>query len=341
MDESERPKARIVLPEGRTAILLAAFNGAAYLEEQLESLEHQSRRDFTCFIHDDNSTDETPQIAADWCAAHPEHFVYLGSERIGGAKRHFLYLLQQVEADEVMLCDQDDVWFPQKLEKTLHAMRKAESSAKKGAVCVFSDATVTDEQLKVRNESFWDYSGIRPERLELEDLLYQNPAPGCTMMINRPLRNFFMRGMELHPEIPEQIRMHDWYLMLLAAACGRLVRIPEPLMYYRQHGANTVGAGARRSLPQQILRLFQWKAWIQEKRDYFAVRKGNALALESALTCLIAGDDASGSDLGVNSSQICRSLQTVRRFLHRQEAPLVIRLGRLYRWKLYGCRRQS
>ena len=308
----------------RIAILLAAYNGARYLETQLESLRTQTVQEFVCYIHDDGSDDGTQQIAASYCSRYPEHFIYLGSSRTGGSKYNFMYLLREVEADYIMFCDQDDVWLPEKVEKTYLAMRQAQEQtgcADAVPVCVFSDLMVVDAQLKVVNPSFYAYSSKNPERTSLRQLLYNNVAPGCTMMINAPLRRLMLAA-----DVADKIHMHDWLAMLLASAAGKIVFINESLIWYRQHGDNAIGATRRRSLPQKLRKLFRLKSWTLEKRHYFENLRGNAQAV---LLCLEAGNDVLLQDFeAVVMAE--ESKNEIRHFISRFEGPFLVRLLRLY-----------
>lgn len=107
-----------------TAILLATYQGAAYLDAFLASLAAQTDQDFTCYIHDDGSSDETPAIIRGWCEKDPAHFIQLEGPTQGSAKANFLWMLSQVEADVYLFADQDDVWLPEKAEIEVARVRE-------------------------------------------------------------------------------------------------------------------------------------------------------------------------------------------------------------------------
>jgi rhamnosyltransferase len=98
------------------AILLATYNGGQYLMEQLDSLLQQTCQEWTLYIHDDGSTDNTYDILREYSQKHSNIYV-LEYESQRGAMGNFLSLLQRVEADYYMFCDQDDVWLKQKVIK--------------------------------------------------------------------------------------------------------------------------------------------------------------------------------------------------------------------------------
>ena len=219
-------------------ILLATYDGAAYLPEQLDSLFGQTCQDFRLLVRDDGSTDGTLDILARTSAQHEGRIVIVPNEgRRLKASGSFAALLERSEARYVMFCDQDDVWLPDKVASTLAAMNDLE--LRHGAetpLLVNTDLKVVDERLAVLAESFWDFSRIHPERItRLPRALMQNFATGCTVMINRPLASLAL-------PIPPEAMMHDWWLALVATRFGQAMSLHKPTVLYRQHGRNDIGA---------------------------------------------------------------------------------------------------
>lgn len=106
----------------KAEILLAAFNGETYVAEQLDSLLAQSWPDFHITVSDDASTDRTPEILATYAARYPEKITVLQHGlHFGNARDHFFYLIKQCQEEHMLLCDQDDVWNPDKTEITMRA----------------------------------------------------------------------------------------------------------------------------------------------------------------------------------------------------------------------------
>lgn len=224
--------------DNTVVILLAAYNGAAYLPEMIDSLLAQDTDDFRLVLSDDHSQDGTPALLADYAARFPEKIVYHDSGlRFGSAQKHFMYLLSRFgdSAPYFMFCDQDDVWHSDKVRKTLALMKKTETEKKLPAL-VHTDLRVVDQDLREMAPSFLHYSRLDGGCTALRRLLVQNVVTGCTVMVNRELAR--LAG----GEIPEACLMHDWWLALLASACGRVGFLDEATMDYRQHGTNTVGA---------------------------------------------------------------------------------------------------
>ncbi len=134
-----------------------------------------------------------------------------------------------------MFCDQDGVCLPEKIEKTYNKMRKIEALNPDKPVLVHSNLKVADGNLNIISESFFEFQAISPERCALNNLLVQNNVTGCTVMMNEGL-------LSLAKKSPKICAMHDWWVALLATVFGVSDYITEPLMLYRQHGANQVGA---------------------------------------------------------------------------------------------------
>ena len=100
------------------SILLASYNGAPYIAAQIDSILQQTFRDFMLYIRDDCSNDGTWEIVQAYAAKEPDRIVALqNEENSGSAKHNFFKMMQEHQDNYVMLCDQDDVWHPDKIEK--------------------------------------------------------------------------------------------------------------------------------------------------------------------------------------------------------------------------------
>lgn len=219
-------------------ILLATYNGEKYVKEMLDSLERQTRDDFVCYIHDDGSTDGTLDIVREWIKG-KKKYKLLNFDSAGGAKNNFFAMLREVDASYYMFADQDDVWVENKVETLIDRMETVEKDRQHTSVVVYSDMYVVDDELNVISDSFIKFIGRNIYRNKLSQLLIDNPAAGCTMIINRALRD---RALEYNDA--EEIPMHDQWIMCVAAATGIVEPIDEPLIYYRQHASNVMGAEA-------------------------------------------------------------------------------------------------
>ncbi|MGI6071385.1 MAG: glycosyltransferase family 2 protein [Lachnospiraceae bacterium] len=222
-------------------ILLAAYDGGRHIEEQIESVLAQSCEDWQLILSDDG--DLTGDILQEYAKKYSGRIIhYKSGRRFGSAPRHFMHLLKNFhDADYIMFCDQDDVWHPDKIKKTLVVMKEIEGSKKKPAM-VHTDLRVVDEELNELDASFWHYSNISGDSLSLNRLLVQNVVTGCTMMINKALAKLVCRNIPA-----DDILMHDGWIALVASLFGRIGVVNEALIDYRQHTGNVVGAKNVRS----------------------------------------------------------------------------------------------
>ena len=232
------PAAR--LPSARrVALVMATYNGARFIEAQIRSIQEQSYAHWVLYIRDDGSRDETVQKILH-LAAHDQR-IQLVQDGLGnqGAVGNFSMLLEfaaQREADYVFLADQDDVWHPEKIAIMLATMQDLEQSyLATTPLLVHCDLAIVDKSLQPVASSFAIYSGLYPATAHFGVLLSQNQITGCASLINRAL-------LKLACPLPKSLPMHDWWLALLAAAAGKIAYIPQPLVQYRQHTGNVVGA---------------------------------------------------------------------------------------------------
>jgi glycosyltransferase involved in cell wall biosynthesis len=220
-------------------VLLATYNGARFLREQIESILSQTYENVHLLARDDGSSDETPAILQEYARRFPQQFHLLRPDSTNqGVVVNFVCLMKAATANYICFADQDDVWSPDKIEKNYQAMAKLEERADPGTpLLVFSDLSVVDENLNLLFPSFWSCMGIDPARVHsINRILGRGVVTGCTMMINRAL-------LELSTLIPEDVCLHDRWIALVASALGHANFIAEPLVRYRQHGRNAVGLG--------------------------------------------------------------------------------------------------
>ena len=173
----------------RLAVLLATCNGESYIGMQLDSLFHQTCQDFTLYIHDDGSTDGTLAVIETYRQQYPERLCVLEYEPQGNARDNFLSLLQRVQAEYYMFCDQDDCWLAEKVQISLESIQDLQGEQSHIPCLVFSDLTVTDSQLHALHFSYLEYKHKNPKDLSLKALLRENVAPGCTILCNQALAN--------------------------------------------------------------------------------------------------------------------------------------------------------
>lgn len=223
----------------KVVIVLATYNGAAHLAEQIRSIQAQDWRDWKVLARDDGSSDATRDILSR-AAAEDSRITVLESGTRLGVIGNFGELLGHAEragAEYVFTSDQDDVWLPSKVSRSLELMGRLEAvHGRETPLLVHSDLAVVDERLRPVYSSFLRRQGLRHEGVSpLNVLLVQNFVTGCASLMNRALLGFAV-------PIPAACIMHDWWVAQCAAATGAIGFIPEPTILYRQHGANQIGA---------------------------------------------------------------------------------------------------
>lgn len=230
--------------------MLATFNGAAYLVEQLRSIQVQSHEDFTVLIRDDGSTDGSVGIIERF-VTQDRRFLLIddGAGHFEGrsASSNFAALMStaiKYPASGYFFCDQDDIWHQDKLVKIFEI------------ICATSNSLplVVTSQYEVKYETEARSRGASkkqsvPKKIpysSVADACSRNIYPGCTLAFNRPM-------LEVAVPVPEQVIIHDWWIVLLASIFGRLVEIEQPLVTYRIHSKNTIGVASNYVMVSQAL----------------------------------------------------------------------------------------
>ena len=231
-------------------ILLATYNGERFLPEQIESITSQSFEDYNILASDDNSSDCTFEILRSYESVFGEKIKVVQSNT-HSAKENFYNLLDMADAEYIALCDQDDFWESDKLEKSLKAIQRLEKKyGKETPILVHSDLEIVDGNLNSQNKKMSELTGIneaikyaKKESKYLYTLsteksfsryLVENNITGNTVIINKALLDIYKR--------PEVSFMHDWWLGLIAFTFGKVGFLNECLVKYRQHEKNELGA---------------------------------------------------------------------------------------------------
>ena len=201
------------------------------MAEQIRSIQEQSYTDWTLFIRDDGSSDNTKEILKDF--EHQDSRIHLidsdKSDNLGVIKS-FHKLVNHDRADYYFFSDQDDVWLLNKLELSL---KEAQNYLADLPLMVYMDLKVVNQDLEIMTESMVK-SQSHHANTELVQELTENTVTGGVAMINHALAEMWQET--------DDILMHDWYLALLASAFGNLVFIDQPGELYRQHSDNVLGA---------------------------------------------------------------------------------------------------
>jgi glycosyltransferase involved in cell wall biosynthesis len=234
------------------AILLATKNGARFLPEQLASFVQQTHKDWSVHVSDDGSEDKTIEIVQDFAARVPNQTTLRDGPR-AGASPNFLSLVRDssIDADYFAFSDQDDVWYPEKLERALNVVRTA-GDDQPALYC--SRTELIDSE--GRHSGF---SSDYKKAPSFRNALVQSIAGGNTMVFNRAAREL------LKSIADENVVMHDWSsYLVISAAGGTIVYDRTPSLKYRQHANNIMGSNTSfEARVRRVRMLFkgQWQEW--------------------------------------------------------------------------------
>lgn len=262
----------------KIAILMATYNGEKYICQQIDSILSQTCKDWELYIHDDGSTDNTIAAVESYVEKYPDKIYLIDGKSTGGAKYNFFYMFGQVEAPYYMTCDQDDVWLEKKIELTYDKMLAIEDKADIPCL-VYTELHVVDSELNTIADTMSKYQSLDCHKRTINQFILQNSVTGCTMMVNRALRDMMLHITDIDSTI-----MHDWWAALVAAQFGKTAFIDEPTILYRQHGDNSLGALGINKLSYIVRRVWQ-KKQIQE-----SMRLGRLQAREFAKTYNLPAD---------------------------------------------------
>lgn len=218
----------------KIAILMSTYNGQKYLSEQIESIQKQSYSNWRLYIRDDGSTDNTINIIKRY-TTRDHRIIFFNQNHIEnqGVAKSFMTLLENIEADYYMFADQDDYWKKDKIANTLDTMKSSEKVNINKPICVHTNLTLVDSNLKgnllMNEKKAWS---------TFKELLFANCVTGCTVMINSKLKSL----VDFNKLRFVNIYLHDWWIALIAAGFGKVVYLDQATMLYRQHPGNLVGS---------------------------------------------------------------------------------------------------
>nr|MBP3599375.1 glycosyltransferase family 2 protein [Eubacterium sp.] len=215
-------------------IVLATYNGAKFIKEQLDSILNNSWKDLTIEVCDDGSTDETLEIVSKYVKTYDNVTLHRNEKNLGYVM-NFMEGIKRSQSPYIMLCDQDDIWHVDKIQKTYNRMRELEKEmSSQVPLLVYSDAMNFDSDTGEELGSFHKSSHLDTEKVDLAHLLMENKCIGCTVMVNGVIRDYLK-------ELSPAIRVHDWWLALICSCFGKIAYLDESTLQYRQHSGNMIG----------------------------------------------------------------------------------------------------
>lgn len=216
-------------------VLLAAFNGRKYLEDQVQTILSQIDVDVSLVISVDSSSDGTELIASKLALDNPKITIFPYGMVFGGAGANFYRLIREASLigyDYLAFSDQDDIWLPDKLK------RACEVIATEGANAYSSDVfAVWDDGSKLlvkksQPQVKWDY-------------FFEAAGPGCTYVLDINLANELQIFLKNNFAKIDKVDLHDWLIYAFARVNGYSWVIDDcPKMMYRQHQSNQIGVNS-------------------------------------------------------------------------------------------------
>lgn len=212
----------------KISIAIASYNGAKFLREQLDSLYNQTVLPDEIVVSDDCSKDGTAEILEEYHRT--KGLKYVVNEHNLGFNKNFENALKNTIGEYILICDQDDIWLPNKVEVLVNAIKKYDRTK---PVLVTSTTMDYMDGKVLRNNT-------KP-RMSWVQMLYGNNTQGCCTIINRALLDKAL------PIMPPKGSLYDGYLGMIAGMTGEWENIGTPLMYYRHHANNVIANRDKRN----------------------------------------------------------------------------------------------
>ncbi len=213
------------------SVALAAYKGEKYIEAQLRSILPQLSHDDEIIVSDDRPGGMTEKIVKR--LAMEDSRIRWVEGKSKGVVANFVNAIRYCRGDKIFLCDQDDVWLPDKVKRVMEAFDE-------GYDLVLHNAYVTDGELNITDYSFFEKRGSKKGVIRN---IFKNSYMGCCMAFDRKLLKKIM-------PMPKSIPMHDQWIGILGEIYGKVKFIDLPLIYYRVHGGNVTGGET--SMAQKI-----------------------------------------------------------------------------------------
>ncbi|MGI4849117.1 MAG: glycosyltransferase family 2 protein [Janthinobacterium lividum] len=220
-------------------IALCTYNGARFLAAQLDSIKRQTCPIAEMVIHDDGSSDGSWELLEQWAAQAPFPVHLQRHGRQLGAAKNFETALAALHTDLIFLCDQDDVWMPDKLQRLCDRF-----AAEQDLMLIHTNAILLDANGVAMKRTLFDALELQATEKNFINngqahtaLRRRNLVTGATTAFRRRLLDHAL-------PFPTHV-LHDEWLGVVACMMGKLALLPEPTMFYRQHEGNLVGAPRR------------------------------------------------------------------------------------------------
>ena len=247
-------------------VLLCTYNGERYLYEQLCSIVNQTYKNWRIFVSYDGSTDKTIEIVKEIRKLCGEHLIHILEGPKLGPTKNFLSLVRlvQQECEYFAFCDQDDIWYEDKLALAVNSIKSLNNTLP-ALYCTSTNYISEDGR-------YLQKSYIFKRQPSFKNALVQSIAGGNTMVFNRSAGNLLAQT----PEV--DLISHDWWAyILISGSGGKIYYDSRPSLAYRQHSAALVGEN--RSIFAKIFRIRKlldgsYKHWNNENLNALIPLRG-------------------------------------------------------------------
>ena len=258
--------------EEKVEILLATYNtNLKYLKEQMNSILNQTYKNISLIISDDCSTkNEVKEVLKEYEKKDDRVKVFLQEKNLGYNK-NFEFLLKKSNAKYIMFCDHDDIWYKDKVEKSLKKI------IEKDVDLVYCNAKQINQDGKILQENYFKYKNMPLIEGKSKLSISRYIGIGCSQIITKNVRDKMLPFLD-------SVMAHDWLASFIANENKGISYIEEPLFEYRLHENNVFGG---RTLEQNLIR---WKEKNGNSyKSYLKYRKEKVIDkayLDGARKCL-------------------------------------------------------
>lgn len=221
-----------IINNSKIAILLGVYNGELYIGEQIDSIISQTYKDWTLYIRDDASTDNTLEIITKYEKDFSNIVIIKDDGGNLGCNGNYYKLLSLVHSDYYMFCNADDYWLSNKIKLSIDRMIKINSLNNNIPIIVHTDLSISDKSLNILVDSYWQDTNTDPEKFKSKNKLgICCIVAGATMLFNKKVK-------ELTFPFSQSPIFFDHWIALSVAEIGIISSIHIPTILYRQIGTN-------------------------------------------------------------------------------------------------------
>lgn len=231
------------------SVAVTTYNGEKYIIEQLSSIMNQIRCADEVIIVDDASTDDTPEIIKNFIEENElANWRLIENKENLGFIKNYRKALSESTGDVICLCDQDDIWFEDKLETISSVMARNPQILALNTAFLIIDSDGNERPASKKKNNYGLIDKLLKKRLEKISLVsefHSNISPGCTMAIRKELADSYVR-------LTSCTLPHDYEMNVMAAAKGGLYFYDAALIKYRLHGDNIIGLEPKKATRIEI-----------------------------------------------------------------------------------------